>query len=98
MLHDNHGKTACKSDAVEAVAQALFFRLAPLIAAMGGDAAPVGAPKKLCDRAELARLLSVSPSTVSRLVRKGLPYVQVGDARRYDYAAALTWLAQRSGR
>jgi|CZKU01.1.fsa_nt_gi hypothetical protein len=51
---------------------------------------------RLLAKRELARKLGVSPSTVDRLTRDGLPIAaHVGDARRFDLAACRAWLAAR---
>jgi hypothetical protein len=58
-----------------------------------GDAQP--AQPALVDRAELGRTLGVSPSTISRLARQGLPTVRVGEAPRYSVPDVLEWLQAR---
>jgi hypothetical protein len=55
-------------------------------------------PQPLVDKRELARMLSVSPATVDRLVRAGLPFVPVGDVRRFDVTACRAWLEEQGER
>jgi predicted DNA-binding transcriptional regulator AlpA len=52
-------------------------------------------PAPLIDKRELARLLSVSRATIDRLVRDGLPYLPVGDVKRFDVAECRAWLVNR---
>jgi hypothetical protein len=47
------------------------------------------------DRRELARLLDVSPATVTRLAGEGMPCTHVGDSPRYVVAEVRAWLATR---
>lgn len=49
----------------------------------------------LLDRGRFAREVSVSPATVDRLVREGLPFVRVGADRRFDLAECVAWLRAR---
>lgn len=46
----------------------------------------------LLSRAHLARELAVSLATVDRLCRRGLPFVRVGDVRRFRLKAVLRWI------
>jgi hypothetical protein len=56
--------------------------------------APTQTP--LVDKRELARQLAVSPATIDRLVRSGMPYQPVGDVRRFDIAECKAWLTDRN--
>lgn len=50
----------------------------------------------LIDRGELARLLGVSPSFISKMmVEEGLPYFKIGRAVRYDVKSVKSWLLER---
>lgn len=49
----------------------------------------------LLDRNALARALGVSPSSVARLRRDGMPCVMIGDAPRFELDACLAWLRMR---
>lgn len=79
---------------------ALFAReLAPLVAEelarTSGQRVADAAP--LVCKQELARVLSVSTPTVDRLTRDGvIPFVRVGDSRRYDVAAVRAALEART--
>lgn len=39
--------------------------------------------------------LSISRSTVNRLVKKGLPHVWVGSVRRFPVSEVIAWLKKR---
>lgn len=56
------------------------------------EAAPLPA---LLDSAGLARELSCSVVHVRALVKRGLPHVMVGDARRFELPQVLAWLRAR---
>jgi excisionase family DNA binding protein len=46
---------------------------------------PQEAPQRLVDKRSLAQALAVSPATIDRLCRDGrIPFVRVGDVRRFD--------------
>lgn len=53
------------------------------------DVAPV-----LIDRNGVARALGISPSTVDRLRRDGLPCVLIGDSPRFLAAECVSWLLE----
>jgi hypothetical protein len=55
-------------------------------------------PAPLVHKRALAVALSVSPATVDRLVRSGMPFQAVGDAKRFDLAACRAWLAEQGQR
>jgi hypothetical protein len=57
---------------------------------------PPERPPALVDRQRLARELGVSPATVRRLEADGLPVVRVADSPRYEVAAVLAWLRERT--
>ncbi len=52
----------------------------------------------LVDRREIARLLAVSQATIDRLTRAGMPYIPVGDVRRYDLDTCRGWLVEHRQR
>ena len=52
----------------------------------------------LTDRELAAEVLGCSVDTLQkRLIHEGLPFVPVGDMRRYDVAEVLAWLKTRRG-
>src|SRR5262249_3877640 len=51
-------------------------------------------PAPLLDRQGLARALAVSVSSVDRLVVGGMPYVRVGDVRRFVLDDVRAWLSR----
>lgn len=60
--------------------------------------AKLGAPQgQLLTKNELASLLKVSPATVTRSVRRGMPVEHVGDLPRFDAAACRAWLRAQTG-
>src|SRR4051812_17762449 len=61
------------------------------------DGVNLGHTPPLLDRAGLARALSVSTSTVDRLLRAGLPYLRVADAKRFELASTLAYLRSTTG-
>jgi hypothetical protein len=46
----------------------------------------------LLDRHELAAALRVSPSSIDKLRRRGMPHRKVGDSSRFELQAVLDWL------
>lgn len=67
-----------------------------LAGALAAELRPaVSPPAKLLTRDELAHALSVSPQTVDRRVRKGMPVEYVGDLPRFELAKCRTWLASQ---
>ena len=57
------------------------------------------APAALLTKQELAAALAISPGQVDRLVRRGaLPFVPVGDHKRFDLAAVLSELGNHEVR
>ena len=61
------------------------------------DAANDGArPPALLDRVGLARAIDKSPASVDRLCREGMPYLRVGDVKRFELENVLVWLRERS--
>jgi hypothetical protein len=52
----------------------------------------------LVDKRELARILAVSPATITRLVQEGGPHTFVGSSPRFDVEAFRAWLAERGRR
>jgi excisionase family DNA binding protein len=66
---------------VEMVADRVVEKLRPILAAPTSSVAQ--AP--LASKSEVASALHVSPATIDRLVRAGrIPFVRVGDVRRFD--------------
>lgn len=59
------------------------------------DHAPAEPAPVLVDRAGLARALSVSLSSVDRLLREGCPMIRIGDAPRFCVADVVAWLQAR---
>ncbi len=51
--------------------------------------------KPLLDSNQCAQALSTSRTTIDRLVRQGMPFVRLGEVRRYDFDEVLTWLRNR---
>jgi|GEM_PF-2291641 len=52
--------------------------------------------EKLIDREELAQVLGVSPSFISKLMAvEGLPYFKIGRAVRYELEQVKSWLLRR---
>jgi excisionase family DNA binding protein len=47
--------------------------------------------------AELMRMLSISRSTVYRLMAKGMPNIMVGSVHRFPKDHVLTWLTEKYG-
>lgn len=47
---------------------------------------------RLLDRHELAAALRVSPSTLDKLRRLGLPERKIGDSPRFDYQTCIAWI------
>jgi hypothetical protein len=50
----------------------------------------------LLDRQGLARQLGCSVAQVDRLCRDGLPYVRLGESKRFRLDGVIAWLEQRS--
>lgn len=48
----------------------------------------------LLDRSGIGRTLGISPSTVDRLRREGLPCVLIGDSPRFLAAECVSWLLE----
>lgn len=57
------------------------------------SAVPSAVP--LVDKRELARTLSVSPATITRMTAEGMPHVYAGASPRYDLAEVRAWLDER---
>lgn len=55
-------------------------------------------PRELLTRDELGAALRVSPVTVDRLAREGMPREYIGDLPRFDLAACRAWLADHPRR
>jgi len=78
---------------VDAISSAVVAQLQPVLDDL---ARPEPAPA-LLTRAQLAKQLGTSIASVDRLVRRGAPYVRLGDHRRFRLAAVLAWLEQPAG-
>lgn len=72
----------------------LLALLAALRPAVVVPAAVEAAPT-LLDKAQLARALGVSRGQIDRLARAGMPYVTVGDRKRFELAACRAWCSAR---
>jgi excisionase family DNA binding protein len=75
--------------------------IAALHAALRAVSAPSSvdpAPGSLVAKADAARALGISVSTVDRLARDGAPVHHVGGRRRFDVAEFRTWLDSRGQR
>ena len=85
------------AEALQVIARVLATALKPMIESAVRDvfvefhqAEP---PKRiLVDARELGTALAVSRATVYRLVEEGMPYVLVGDTRKFDTERVLAWL------
>jgi len=60
--------------------------------------APSSAREPLVDKREMSWLFAVSPSTIDRLARTGMPFVPVGEVRPYDVDACRVWMAEQGQR
>jgi len=69
-----------------------------LTAARTALASGVVAVAPLLDRRELARTLSVSAATVTRMTAEGMPHVFAGASPRYALDEVRAWLAERGRR
>jgi hypothetical protein len=59
---------------------------------------PPAAPERrpaLLDRKAIATELGVSVATVDRLCRDGMPFVRLGDSKRFELARVLEWARNR---
>ena len=73
---------SAQADALEAQAKTLRALVAAL---RSSEEAPSASARRLVSRAELLEHLSISSPTLRKLESSGaLPFVQVGDLRRYD--------------
>jgi excisionase family DNA binding protein len=75
---------------VEMVADRVAEKLRPMLAVpMSSAASP-----PLASKSEVASALRVSPASIDRLVRAGrIPFVRVGDVRRFDLESVRAALA-----
>jgi excisionase family DNA binding protein len=77
---------------VEMVADRVAEKLRPMLAAPALSAAPAA----LASKSEVASALRVSPASIDRLVRAGrIPFVRVGDVRRFDLESVRAALAEQ---
>jgi hypothetical protein len=63
--------------------------------ALAAHASPAPSITPLVDKQELARTLTVSPVTITRLVQEGAPVTYVGQSPRFDVGAFRAWLDAR---
>lgn len=54
-------------------------------------------PGQLVNRKAMAELLSVSVATLDRFVLQGMPYVRVGQHRKFNRDDVMAWHHQRGG-
>ena len=54
-------------------------------------------PGQLVNRKTIAQLLSVSVASVDRFVTDGMPYVRVGQHRKFNRDDVMAWHHQRGG-
>lgn len=52
-------------------------------------------PPALLDRAGIARELGCSVAKIDRLCNEGMPFVRLGDTKRFRVQAVLKWLEAR---
>jgi hypothetical protein len=71
----------------EQLAEFVRDAVAAALAEQREDVSPV-----LMDRSGIGRALGVSPTTVDRLRREGLPCVLIGDSPRFIVASCIEWL------
>ncbi len=76
---------------VALIAQRVVAELRPLLSSL----VPSPNPPPLVDKRELARTLTVSPATITRLVQDGAPHTFVGSSPRFDVEAFRAWLDGR---
>lgn len=79
---------------IEQVADAAAERA---IARMREEAEKTRTPvtEPLLSRSDLGRELRISIATIDRLVRDGMPFIQVGGSKRFKQSDAMTWLAKK---
>lgn len=65
------------------------------LAEMLAEMAPGDGEEPLLDRAGLAERLGCSVGTVDREVGRGMPFVHVGDHKRFSWPDVLAWLRAR---
>lgn len=85
---------------LRAIVVLLARELAPLVAEELARVAPPMAPSPspMVAKQEAARHFNVSTATLDRLCRTGeIPYVTIGDSRRFDLAAVRAALEARAG-
>jgi excisionase family DNA binding protein len=84
------------ASALDAIADRVAERVLEVLAPMLEASAPTARRPSLLSKSELASLLHVSTATVDRLARHGaLPFVRVGDVRRFDLEAVRRALEER---
>lgn len=84
----------------EALARLLAPILEPLIKqavieALAEHAAGDRAQPEYVDCTTMAQLVDCSPAQIHRLCHEGLPFVRLGEAKRFRPAAVYQWLEQR---
>lgn len=85
----------------EALARVLGPMLEPmikraLIEALAEVQAAEPPGRRLHDAREVGVAIGCSSATVNRLVREDMPYVLVGDTRKFDLDEVLAWLKTRT--
>jgi excisionase family DNA binding protein len=90
------------ADAVDVIAQSLATALRPVIAEVVHDvlaeheAAERVRPERV-DCKTMAQLLDCSQAQIHRLCREeGLPFVRLGEVKRFDPTAVYAWLDART--
>jgi len=53
-------------------------------------------PEHLLTPGEASQILQVSPPTVAKLRREGMPAIKMGETWRYERTVILEWLRQRT--
>jgi hypothetical protein len=88
------GAHAVADPAIDYAALARALMAEGLPARVAAELKPhLAAAAELLTRDELARALRVSPQTVDRRTREGMPVVYVGDLPRFDLAKCREWFA-----
>ncbi len=79
---------------VDALVERVADRVVELLEARGarGGAAP---PDALMQKQDVCQVLGVSPASLDRFCREGMPHVYVGASRRFRRAAVVAWFESR---
>jgi hypothetical protein len=89
-------------DVVAQAAQHIAAAIAVLAPYLGAPHAPPSAEasrpaEPLVDRREIARLLSVSLAQIDRFSADGMPFLLVGECKRFEVAEVKAWFKARQG-